>query len=65
MRQQGAPRPALPDRLDRASQRLAKRAEQMKAFAEAFRPFYASLSDDQKALAGVVLHQGHGRRGRG
>jgi LTXXQ motif family protein len=65
MRQQGAARAALPDRLDRASQRLAKRAEQMKAFAEAFRPFYASLSDDQKALAGVVLHQGHGRRGRG
>ena len=65
MRQQGAARPALPDRLDRASQRMAKRAEQMKAFADAFKPFYASLTDDQKALAGVVLHQGHGRRGHG
>jgi hypothetical protein len=64
MRQQGAQQPALPDRLDRASQRMAKRAEQMKAFAEAFKPFYASLSDDQKALAGVVLHQG-GRGGHG
>jgi LTXXQ motif family protein len=64
MRQQGAQRPALPDRLDRASQRMAKRAEQMKAFADAFKPFYASLSDDQKAVAGVVLHQG-GRGGHG
>jgi LTXXQ motif family protein len=65
MRQQGAAqRPALPDRLDRASQHMAKRAEQMKAFADAFKPFYASLSDDQKALAGVVLHQG-GRGGHG
>jgi hypothetical protein len=64
MRQQGAERPALPDRLDRASQRMAQRAEQMKAFADAFKPFYASLTDDQKALAGVVLHQGgHGGHG--
>jgi hypothetical protein len=65
MREQAAARPALPDRLDRASQRMAKRAEQMKAFSEAFKPFYASLTDDQKSLAGVVLHQGHGRKGRG
>jgi hypothetical protein len=43
---------------------MAKRAEQMKAFAEAFKPFYASLSDEQKAVAGVVLHQG-GRGGHG
>ncbi len=70
-RQQGAGAPSLPDRLDRASQRMAERAEQMKAFSEVFRPFYASLSDDQKAVAGVVLRQsfgggrgfhGHGRR---
>lgn len=69
-RQQGTA-PSLPDRLDRASQRMAQRAEQMKAFSEAFRPFYASLTDDQKAVAGVVLRQsigggrgfrGHGRR---
>jgi hypothetical protein len=65
MRQQGAQRPTLPDRLDRASQRMAKRAEQMKAFADAFKPFYASLSDEQKAVAGVVLHQGGGRGGHG
>ena len=64
MQQQGAQRPTLPDRLDNASQRMAKRAEQMKAFADAFKPFYAALSDDQKALAGVVLREGRGHPGR-
>ena len=61
-RQQGdkAERPSLPDRLDRASKRMADRAERMKAYAEAIRPFYASLTDDQKAVAGVVLRQGPG-----
>ena len=66
-RQQGAKieRPSLPDRLDRASKRMADRAERMKSYAEAIRPFYASLTDDQKAVAGVVLRQGagFGRRG--
>ena len=65
-RDQAAERPSLADRLDRASQRMAKRAEQMKAFADAFKPFYAALSDEQKTLADVVLREGHGgRRGRG
>ena len=64
-REQCAQRPSLADRLDRASQGMAKRAEQMKAFADAFRPFYATLSDDQKQLTGVVLHEGHGQHGRG
>jgi len=61
-RQQGAKteRPSLPDRLDRASQRMAERAERMKSLAEAIRPFYAALTDDQKAVAGVVLRQGAG-----
>jgi len=66
-RQQGAAaatRPSLPDRLDRASQRMAQRAERMKAYAEAIRPFYAALTDDQKAVAGVVLRQGAGFGGR-
>jgi hypothetical protein len=64
--QQGAQQPSLADRLDRASQRMAKRAEQMKAFADAFKPFYAALNDEQKTLAGVVLHREHGgRRGHG
>ncbi len=53
---------ALPDRLDRASQRAAESAERLKALAGAFRPFYAALSDDQKAVAAAVLRPAwHGR----
>jgi hypothetical protein len=61
----GAARVSLADRLDRRSQRLAERAERTKALAGAFRPFYASLSDEQKAVAAVVMrhalggHEGH------
>jgi LTXXQ motif family protein len=60
-------RPSLADRLDRAAERTARRAERMKALAEVFKPFYASLSDEQKAVAGVVLRQAYGAgfRGRG
>lgn len=47
-----------PDRLDRASERLSARAERLKAFNAAFRPFYESLSDEQKAVARVLL-RGH------
>ncbi len=54
---------APPDRLDRASQRAAARAERMKALAEVFRPFYVSLSDEQKAVATVVLRPILGGRG--
>src|SRR5262245_42832166 len=67
-RKQNSARPSLPERLDRASERMAKRAAQMKAFAEVFKPFYASLDDEQKAVAGIVLrqarggHRGHGHR---
>ena len=43
------------ERLDRASKHAAARAEHVKALADAFRPFYASLSDEQKAVATVVL----------
>src|SRR5262245_29967782 len=60
-----AEHPSLPDRLDRASQRLAQRADRAKALATAFKPFYASLSDEQKAVADVVLGRSfaeHGRR---
>jgi hypothetical protein len=61
-------RPSLPDRLDRASQRMTQRAERMKAYAEAVRPLYATLTEDQKAVAAVVLRprqdmgRFHGRR---
>jgi hypothetical protein len=66
MRRQDAASAAtsLPDRLDHASQRMAERAAQAKAFAEVFRPFYASLSEDQKAVAGLVLRDARGGSGR-
>jgi hypothetical protein len=47
---------------------MAERAERMKTFAEIVRPLYASLSEDQKAVAAVVLRrplgmgEGRGRR---
>jgi Spy/CpxP family protein refolding chaperone len=56
------------ERLDRASKHAAARAEHVKALADAFRPFYASLSDEQKAVATVVLRPilggGRGFKGR-
>jgi hypothetical protein len=63
-----AERPPLPERLDRMSQRMTERAQRMQAFAAAFKPFYESLSEEQKAVAGIVLRDmharghGHGRR---
>jgi hypothetical protein len=67
-RQQNRAQASLPERLDRASERMAKRAANMKALAEVFKPFYESLDEEQKAVAGIVLrqagagHRGHGRR---
>jgi len=62
-RRQGgtAERPSLADRLDRISKRMTERAQRMQAFTEAFKPFYASLNDEQKAVAGVVLRDMRGR----
>jgi hypothetical protein len=53
-RQEGE-RPSIAERLERRSKRLGERAERAKALAEAFRPFYASLSDEQMAVARIVL----------
>jgi LTXXQ motif family protein len=66
-RQQGATAPPLPDMLDRASKRMTERAQRMQAFAGAFKPFYEALSDEQKAVAGIVLRdmRGGGMRGPG
>jgi hypothetical protein len=67
-RQQGATateRPSLSDRLDRASKRMTERAQRMQAFTDAFKPFYASLSEEQKAVAGIVLRERGGMGGRG
>jgi LTXXQ motif family protein len=56
---------APPDRLDRSSHRATERAERLKALAEAFRPFYAALSEEQKAVASVVLRPAWRDRGFG
>jgi hypothetical protein len=63
--EQGRAEATLPERLDRASERMARRAAQMKAFAEVFKPFYASLDEEQKAVAGIVLRQMRGHGGHG
>ena len=61
-------RPSMADRLDRMSTEMSKRAEETKAFAATFRPFYDSLSGSQKAVAGPLLaefnggHRMHGNR---
>ena len=45
---------------------MAKRATQMKAFADVFKPFYASLSMSRSAVAGIVLREARGgMRGHG
>lgn len=60
-RQQGTSQPSLSDRLDRMTKRATERAQRLQAFNEAFKPFYASLSDEQKAVAGIVLRDARGR----
>jgi hypothetical protein len=63
------PRPNIAERYERQSQRLSERADKMKAFSSAFSPFYASLSDEQKDVAGPVMRDlrvarlGGGRHG--
>ncbi len=63
-------RPTAVERLERAQQRHAKATERLAAQAAAVKPLYASLSDEQKKVADVVLvpqhrggkfHRGHGR----
>ena len=52
----------LPERVERRREKMAKRAtwlgeraDEMKEFGEVLKPFYASLSDEQKEIADVVL----------
>jgi hypothetical protein len=63
---------ALPERMEKRSERMAERATKLnerasktKAFAEAVKPFYASLSDEQKEVANHVLRRLVGGKGRG
>ena len=56
----------LSERFDKMSQNMSERAERMKAFAAAFKPFYASLSDAQKdVLKPLVRDLAPGFGGRG
>lgn len=56
-------RPPLTERLDR----MTAAADRMKAFVAAFKPFYASLSDEQKAVVEPLFRQmvGMGRHHEG
>jgi hypothetical protein len=58
----------LSERYERMSQRLSERADRMKAFSTAFKPFYASLNDEQKDVLRPLMRQlrpgfGHGGHG--
>ena len=58
---QAVPSKDLPERLELRSQAMTQRAERMKAFTAAFKSLYASLTDEQKPLAGLVLRAIGGR----
>jgi hypothetical protein len=61
-----AKRPDLAERFEKMSTRLSERADRMKAFSSAFKPFYASLSDEQKDVLRPLVHElapGFGRGG--
>ena len=61
-------RPDMAERLDKMSQNMSERAEKLKAFSGSFKPFYASLSDEQKDVLRPLAHDfmpGMGGRGHG
>jgi hypothetical protein len=61
-----AKRPDLAERFEKISTRLSERADRMKAFSAAFKPFYASLTDQQKDVLRPLVHElapGFGRGG--
>lgn len=62
-----ADKPDIAERINKMSQHMSERADRMKAFAAAFSPFYASLSDEQKEVMRPLLRElmvgsGHGKR---
>jgi hypothetical protein len=61
-------RPDMAEHLEKMSQNMGERAERMKSFSGAFKPFYASLSDEQKDVLRPLardLMPGMGGRGHG
>lgn len=51
----GAERPDLMQRLDRRAERVRERADALQAFTAAMRPFWASLTDDQKRRLPLLM----------
>jgi hypothetical protein len=47
------------DRLQRRAEMLTLRGQSMQKIADAARPFYASLTDEQKHRLPVLMHSGH------
>jgi hypothetical protein len=59
-------RPDIAERLEKMSQNMSERAERMKTFVGAFKPFYASLSDEQKEVLRPLMRDlSPGMGGRG
>ncbi len=50
-------KPDMAARIDKMAQGMSERASRMTAFAGAFKPFYASLSDEQKDVLRPLMHQ--------
>lgn len=62
-------RPDISERFEKMSERMSERADRMKAFVTAFKPFYASLTEEQKDVLRPLMHkltpgmgEGHGPR---
>lgn len=64
--------PNMAENFSKLSERMTQRAERMKAFAAAYKPFYESLTEEQKQVAGLLMRRfagepgfgpGHGMRG--
>ncbi len=50
-------KPDMLERLEKMTQHASERAERMKAFTIAFKPFYATLSDEQKDVLKPLMRQ--------
>ena len=60
-------KPDIAERITKMSQHMSERADRMKAFAAAFTPLYASLSDEQKEVMRPLLRDlmgGEGHHGK-
>lgn len=61
-------RPDMVERFEKMSQMMSERAERMKGFVAAFKPLYATLSDEQKEVLRPLMRElapGMGRGGHG